>query len=359
MKIDLHKIKVRDLFDGYVNSDEEGVKGFGGKLDIRPKYQREFVYAGAQRDAVVDTVRKGFPLNVMYWVKNGENYEVLDGQQRTISICEYLANNYSIDYKMFGNLTDNEQEQILDYELMVYFCEGTDSEKLAWFEIVNVAGEVLTKQELLNATYTGPWLSDAKGWFSKTNCPAYGVGKDYVSGSPIRQQFLETAIDWISGGNIKDYMSKHQHDHTANELWTYFQSVITWTASTFPNYRKEMKGIAWGELYNQFGKSNLDPILLESEITRLMRDDDVTNKKGIYWYLLDGQEKHLNIRAFTDNMKREAYEHQNGICPVCKKHFEIDKMEADHIDPWHSGGKTNAKNCQMLCKQDNRRKSGK
>jgi hypothetical protein len=360
MKIELHQIPIRDLVNEYTNSDEEGVTGYGGKLNIRPKYQREFVYKDEQRNAVIDTVRKGYPLNVMYWVKNEDgSFEVLDGQQRSVSICEYVNGKFSIDYKFFYTLTDDEKEQILNYELMVYFCEGNDSEKLAWFEIVNIAGAVLTPQELRNAVYTGMWLSDAKRHFSKTNCPAYQIGNKYLTGTAIRQEYLQTAIDWISGGNIKKYMSEHQHDHTANELWTYFQSVITWINSTFPNYRKEMKGIDWGVLYSRFKDENLDPKALEKEITRLMQDDDVGNKKGIYAYVLDKDERNLNIRAFTDNMKREAYEKQQGICPNCKKHFEIGEMEGDHIDPWHSGGKTNAENCQMLCKQCNRRKSGK
>jgi hypothetical protein len=360
MKIDLHQIPIRDLVNGYSNSDEEGVVGYGGKLNIRPKYQREFVYKDEQRNAVIDTVCKGYPLNVMYWVKNGDgSFEVLDGQQRSISICEYLKNNFSIDYKLFANHTNDEKEQILNYELMVYFCEGNDSEKLAWFEIVNIAGAVLTPQELRNAVYTGTWLSDAKRYFSKTNCAAHQIGYKYLTGTVIRQEYLQTALDWISAGNIKDYMSKHQHDHTANELWSYFQNVITWVDSTFPNYRKEMKGIDWSVLYNRFKDENLDPKALEKEIARLMQDDDVGNKKGIYSYVLDREEKNLNIRAFTDNMKREAYERQQGICPNCKKHFKINEMEGDHIDPWHSGGKTNAENCQMLCKPCNRRKSGK
>jgi hypothetical protein len=359
MKIELHQIPVRELAEGYTNSDEEGVQGYDGKLDIRPKYQREFVYKEEQRNAVINTVCNGFPLNVMYWVKNSENnYEVLDGQQRTISICEYINNNFPVEYKMFNNLTKNEQEQILGYELMIYFCEGTDSEKLKWFEIINMAGAVLTKQELRNAVYTGPWLSDAKRYFSKTGCAAFAIANKYLTGNTIRQEYLETALDWISSGNIRKYMSEHQHDPDTLPLWTYFQSVITWVNGKFPRYRKEMKGIDWGDLYNNFQEKTLDAAELEKEIARLMQDDDVTNKKGVYAYVLDGEERHLNIRAFTDNMKRETYERQKGICPNCKKHFEPEEMEGDHIDPWHIGGKTNATNCQMLCKECNRRKSG-
>jgi len=360
MKIELHHIKVRDLANGYENSNEEGVIGYGGKLDIRPKYQREFVYKDEQRNAVIDTVQKDYPLNVMYWVKNdNDKFEVLDGQQRTISICEYIQNRFTIDNKLFNNLPKDKQEQILDYELMVYFCEGTDSEKLEWFQVVNIAGAVLTKQEILNAIYSGTWVTDAKRYFSKTSCPAYAIGNKLLNGTPIRQDYLETAIKWISNDNIRQYMSEHQHDHTANELWTYFQSIITWVNSYFPSYRKEMKGVDWGNLYNHYKDENLDPKKLEKEIARLMQDEDVENKKGIYLYVLNNDEKHLNIRTFSDNMKREAYEKQKGYCKNCKKHFEINEMEADHIDPWSKGGKTTADNCQMLCKQCNRRKSNK
>jgi hypothetical protein len=360
MKIDLHKIPVRELAVDYINSDEEGVKGYGGKLDIRPKYQREFVYKDKQRDAVIDTIRNNFPLNVMYWVKNSDtSFEVLDGQQRIISICEYIKNNFSINYKMFDNLTDDEQKQIQDYELMVYFCEGTDSEKLAWFEIVNIAGAVLTKQELRNAVYAGQWLSDAKRYFSKTNCAAYNIANPYLNGTAIRQEYLETALKWISKDKIESYMSEHQHASDALKLWSYFQSVITWVNGKFQDYRKEMKGVDWGFLYNDFKDEPLDPAKLKEKISRLMQDEDIGSKKGIYSYVLDGDEKHLNIRVFSDKMKREAYERQKGICNNCKKPFEYDEMEGDHIDPWHSGGKTTAENCQMLCKACNRRKSGK
>ena len=359
MKIDLHKIPIRELVKEYSNSDEEGVQAYGGKLDIRPKYQREFVYKDEQRNAVIDTIRKNFPLNVMYWVKNAEDsFEVLDGQQRSISICEYVKNNFSIDHISFENLTSDEQEQILNYELMVYFCEGTDSEKLKWFGIVNIAGAVLTKQELRNAVYTGPWLSSAKRYVCKPGCAASQIAGEYINGKAIRQEYLETALDWISNGNIEKYMSEHQHAPDALPLWTYFQSVITWVRGKFPNYRSEMKGLDWGNLYNTFKDKPLDPAELEKAISRLMRDDDVTSKKGIYAYILDGGERHLNIRAFTGNMKREAYEQQNGNCKNCGKHFEYERMEGDHINPWHSGGKTNAENCQMLCKECNRRKSG-
>ncbi|OHA60425.1 MAG: HNH endonuclease [Candidatus Vogelbacteria bacterium RIFOXYD2_FULL_44_9] len=363
MKIELNKIPIRKVIVGYKDSAEEGVVAYDGKLDIRPKYQREFVYTGKQRDAVLETVKNGFPLNVMYWVKTDQgNFEVMDGQQRTISIGQYVNGDFSLGDRFFHNLTKEEQNQILDYELMIYFCEGTDKERLDWFRIINIAGEKLTDQELRNAVYTGPWLSDAKLKFSKTNCAAYLLANDggsLVNGSPIRQEYLETALSWIGDGKIEDYMAKHQHDKNANELWQYFQDVIHWVRKTFPNYRKEMAGVNWGELYNEFKDKKLNSEKLEKEIKELMQDEDVTKKSGIYPYVLTQKERYLSIRAFTPNMKREAYERQDGICPVCKKEFAIGEMEADHINPWHDGGRTIAENCQMLCKEDNRTKSGK
>jgi len=364
MKIELHQISIREVIDGYKDSGaEEGVIAYQGKLDIRPKYQREFVYTGKQRDAVIETVKNGFPLNVMYWVKTDVgNFEVMDGQQRTISIGQYVNGDFSLNDRFFHNLTNEEQNQILDYELMIYFCEGTDKERLDWFRIINIAGEKLTDQELRNAVYTGPWLSDAKLKFSKSSCAAYLLANDggqLVGGSPIRQEYLETALSWINDGKIEDYMAKHQHDSSADELWNYFQNVIAWVRKTFINYRREMSSVWWGELYNKFKDANLGSDKLETEIKELMQDEDVTKKSGIYPYVITRQEKHLSIRAFTDNQKREAYERQNGICPVCNKHFEIGEMEADHITPWCEGGKTITGNCKMLCKEDNRRKSDK
>jgi hypothetical protein len=363
MKIELHQISVREVIAGYTDSAEEGVAAYGGKLDIRPKYQREFVYSGKQRDAVLQTIKQGFPLNVMYWmVRDDGGYEVLDGQQRTISIGQYVNGDFSLDNRFFHNLTIEEKSQILDYELMIYFCEGTDKERLDWFKTINIAGEKLTDQELRNAVYTGPWLSDAKLKFSKTNCAAYLLANDggsLLKGSPIRQDYLETALSWINNGEVADYMAKHQHHKNADELWDYFQKVIAWVRKTFTSYRKEMASVNWGELFNQFKEKKLSATKLEIEIARLMQDEDVSNKSGIYPYILTGVESHLSIRAFNDKMKREAYERQKGVCAKCRDRFEIEEMEADHIKPWHEGGQTLAKNCQMLCKQDNRTKSGK
>ena len=363
MKIELFEIPIRDVAKGYRDSQEQGVIGYDGKLNIRPAYQREFIYKDDKRNAVIDTVRKDFPLNVMYWVKTKQGtYEVLDGQQRTISICQYINKDFSIDYQYFHNLTAAEQEQILNYKLMIYICEGTDKEQLDQFRVINIAGEKLTDQELRNAVYTGEWLTDAKKYFSKNSCPAYQIGNKYLNGVANRQDYLQTALRWISardGKVIEEYMSEHQHAANANELWLYFKSVIDWVMVLFPKYRKEMKGIEWGILYNKYHQNSYDSKKFEDRILELIDDDDVGSIKGIYEYLFDGEEKHLSLRQFDDKTKRKVYEKQKGICAVCGKHFDLDEMEADHIDPWHDGGKTVIENCQMLCKPCNRRKSGK
>lgn len=357
MKIELKEITIRELTTGYQDNQEHGVIGYGEKLDIRPPYQREFVYGDKERKAVIDTLQKNYPLNVMYWaVREDGNFEVIDGQQRTISICQFVNSDFSVNGLAFHNLTNDKQEQILEYKLMVYFCSGTDSEKLEWFKTINIAGKELTDQELRNAVYSGSWVSDAKRYFSKNSRPK--LGDDYLSGAANRQEYLETAINWISTRYIEEYMSKNQHEPNANELWLYFQSVINWVKATFPKYRREMKGIQWGFLFNEFKDQKLNFAKLEEEIAELMKDDDVDNKKGIYTYVLTRKERHLNIRAFSDNQKREAFERQNGICVKCGLQFGFSEMEADHITPWHEGGKTIAANCQMLCKDDNRRKSG-
>jgi hypothetical protein len=362
MKINLKKFTIGQVAEGYTNSDEEGVVGFGGKLNIRPKYQREFVYDNNKRNAVMDTVWKGFPLNVMYWVHNADDtYELLDGQQRTISFCSYIVGEYFMNFdnnlRGFDNLTAEQKKKILNYELQIYVCEGTPSDQLDWFRIINIAGEKLTDQELLNAVYCGSWVTQAKRRFSKTGCVAYKLGSDYMNGSTIRQDYLETALKWLSNGNIEEYMAAHQHDEDADELWQYFQNVIHWVQTLFPKYYKEMKGIDWGLLYNEHKDESFKASELEKQVNTLMQDVDVSNKKGIYTYLMTGDEKYLNIRAFDARMKREAYERQQGICAKCGKHFEIGEMEADHITPWCEGGKTLAENCQMLCRECNRRKS--
>lgn len=368
MKIAEKKISVREVFDGYADSAELGVVGYGGKLNIRPAFQREFVYNAKQRAAVVETVRHGFPLNVMYWVANAEGgFEMLDGQQRTLSICQYVNGDYSIEHRGFANLTAEEREQILDYPLTVYLCEGTERERLDWFEVVNTAGEQLNAQERRNAQYTGKWLYEAKRYFSRTGCAASALADKYMSGSPIRQDLLETALSWISdrdGTDLLDYMAKHQHDADAGDLTRYFEEVVAWTKATFPVVRaKLMKGLPWGVYYNRHGGKALDAAALEARIAQLLRDDedvnDITNQRGIYEYLLDGDERHLSIRAFSPKMAQTAYARQKGVCPICGKQFKLEDMQADHIKPWSKGGRTVAENCQMLCRSCNLKKGAK
>lgn len=369
MQIEQRTITVRDVTDDYLNNDEEGVRGYHDRLDIRPPYQREFVYKDKQRDEVIRTVLKGLPLNVMYWCKTGKNeddeetYEVLDGQQRTISLCEYVDGSYSVDDKYFDNLPQDLKDKILNYELFVYVCDGTDSEKLDWFRIINIAGEQLTEQELRNAVYSGPWVSDAKRYFSKTQGPAYQIAGDYLKGDAIRQDYLETAINWAAkaeGISIEQYMAQHQHDENAITLWNYFRSVIDWIPATFSKYYKEMKGLPWGIYYNENkDRTDLNRKKLSGITARLMGDEDVTNKQGIFPFLLTGDVKNLSIRQFDRTTKLSAYEKQAHKCIMCGKEFAFEKMDGDHIVPWSKGGKTVPENCQMLCKECNLKKSAK
>ena len=366
MKIQPKIIKISDLVKDYINNDEEGVIGYGGKLNIRPRYQREFVYGEKERNLVIDTVFKGFPLSVFYWAVNDqEGYEIIDGQQRTISICEFIAGNFSIKHPAnnndlyFHSLQSDEQKKILDYEISVYLCEGKPSEKLAWFEVINIAGKVLTDQELRNAVYSGPWVSDARKYFSKTGCYAYNVAGDYLSGVAIRQDYLETIIKWISENDINNYMSEHQFDEDASELKEYFDRVFDWVVRVYPNFRKEMKGVDWGLLYNEYKDQDFDSIKLEKNIQELYKNEEVTKQKGIFSYLITGDERSLSLKQFTAQVKARVYEKQSGICikpDGCGEEFEISQMDADHKVPWNKNGKTIEENCQLLCASCNRSK---
>lgn len=379
MQITETKIKVSELCKGYTDDGDGGVYGYNDgshKLTIRPSFQREFVYKDKQRDAVIDTVRKGYPLNVMYWSKVSDTeFEVLDGQQRTISLGQYLNGDFAIKIngndKFFHNLTDTEKQQIQDYELTVYICEGTDEEKLEWFKIINIAGETLTNQELLNATYTGTWLADAKNYFSKRNCAAGQMADGYIKGNPIRQEYLEKVLSWIADRDKLEsgqmYMAIHQHDADANDLWLYFQSVINWAKMMFPNKRKGVTDSQeWGLLYNKYHNNQYNTNTLEAEIQTLLMDDDVTKNSGIIPYVLSAKtkhdEKHLSIRAFTEAQKRRAYEKQGHKCLLCLKNgidteYAYEDMQGDHIVPWSQGGKTVDDNLQMLCRTCNNDKS--
>ncbi len=382
MKIDLHRMKVRDLVEGYEDNEELGVRAYDTKLDVRPPYQREFVYKDRQRDAVIETLRKDFPLNVMYWaVRDDGTFEVIDGQQRTISICQYVEGEFSVQIDghqlAFHNLQSDQQEQILDYELMVYLCEGTDSEKLDWFKTINIAGEKLTDQELRNAVYHGSWVSAAKRYFSRTSCPAYQIASDYMTGSPIRQDYLETATEWINEGKVDEYMRDHQHDTSAKELWLYFKGVIDWVETTFPKKRTQMRSVKWGPLYNKYKNSSLDPIRLEERVAEHMADVDVKSKRGIYEFLLGGEAdtKLLEVRVFDEKTRLAAYGQQTAAaeaagtsnCPTCAggsnnnatRIYEVSEMDADHVTAWSKGGASDLANCEVLCVPHNRSKGNR
>ncbi|NLC93464.1 MAG: DUF262 domain-containing protein [Treponema sp.] len=358
MEVKLKGLTIRDLVKDYKDHAEEGISGYDGRLDIRPPYQREFVYNDKQREAVIDTVTKGFPLNVMYWaVRDNGDFEIIDGQQRTISICQFINSDFSYKDRYFHNLSDDEQEKILNYELTIYECSGTDSEKLEWFKTINIAGEELTDQELRNAVYHGSWVTDAKRYFSKNSCPAYQIGGRYLNGSAIRQDYLETVIKWISGNQIEDYMGKNQHKENAQDLWVYFTNIIEWVESVFSKYRKEMKGLSWGEFYNKYKSIGFNSEEIEERVSNLYEDLEIKNNKGIYQYILTGDSKYLNLRTFEDHVKKSIYEKQKNKCAHCKKEFPFNQMHADHIKPWSLGGKTEPNNCQILCQSCNAKKS--
>ena len=366
-------VTVREITQGYVNNDEQGVRGYNGLLDIRPPYQREFIYNDKEQQAVINTVLRGYPLNVMYWVKRNEDaecpYEVMDGQQRTLALCEYVAGKFSIEFKNFFNQPEDIQKRILDYELTVYVCEGEHSEKLEWFKTINIAGKPLNEQEILNAIYAGPFVSDAKRHFSKTNCGASKLGKDLVNGVPIRQDFLKVALEWMADHEKREgkaqsrvsYMSEHQHDPNANNLWTYFQNVLNWAITNFDmkKFKRIMKGLDWALYYDKFHDKTLDTVEMAKQISVLMRDSEIQRQSGIIPYVLTGDERHLDLRAFPEDIKLAVWEKQKHICPLCNKEFDFEFMEGDHIKPWREGGRTVIENCQMLCRDCNRHKGAK
>ena len=373
MTIKQTEVTVREITQGYTNNDEQGVRGFGGHLDIRPPYQREFIYNEKEQEAVITTVLNGYPLNVMYWVKRSDDaecpYEVMDGQQRTLSLCEYVAGKFSHDFKNFFNQPMDVQNKILDYKLTVYVCEGEASEKLEWFKTINIAGKALNEQEINNAIYAGPFVSDAKRHFSKSNCGAYRLGKDLVNGTPIRQDFFKKALEWMAEHETRNghrqtavgYMAQHQHDPNANNLWSYFQNVLNWAMTNFSlkKFKKIMKGLNWAELYDKYRTETLNTEELERRISALIRDGEIQKQTGIIPYVLTGDERHLDLRSFPEDIKLAVWERQSHICPICGKEFDFEFMEGDHITPWREGGRTVTENCQMLCRECNRRKGAR
>ncbi len=382
MTITTPVITIRELVKNYKDSGDNGVVAYHGTLNVRPAYQRAFVYEPNDRDRVMMSVYNGLPLNSMYWAINPDGtYEVIDGQQRIISICQFITNDdghgnpIAINFngknnQSFEGLSPEKKEEILDYRLQVYLCNGTDDEKLEWFHTINIAGKQMTEQELLNANYTGSWLSDAKQYFSKkTNNKALSisfcnnddrcmlVNKDAVAAN--RQELLELALRWRIAKSeqypeIKDYMAQHRFDENADELWNYYKSVIEWVKKTFPEYRREMKSIDWGTLYNKYSNNKYDPAELEAELKRLFDlynvDPDGLKKSGFYEYVLSGDRTLIWHRIFSDKQQRQAYANQGKKCGGrCGREMPFSELEAHHKVAFVDGGETTIDNCLMLC----------
>lgn len=373
------QLPVKDLVSGFIDNGERGVFTMdqgssvlsGKNLCIRPSFQRSFVYDLKHQQAVIASILAGAPLSLFYWVKVDNDpdydYEILDGQQRTMSICRYINNDFSYDDKFFKNQPSDIQQKILDYQIIVNICQGEPSEILTWFRTINISSVPLSLQELRNASYTGPWLSEAKLIFSQVNGPADGYSDDYVSAKVNRQELLETALKWIiirdDMGSVEEYMGQHQQDNDADDLWSYFREVLDWAKRLFPVkvMPKKLLKQDWGKFYHEYRVQSYNSKKLDDQISDLLLDDDVTNKKGIIPYVLSQQtivdEKYLSLRSFTKSQKLKKYQEQQGVCPICHQHFEFDEMEGDHIVPWSQGGHTEYDNLQMLCKADNRKKS--
>lgn len=383
MKISTPVITIGDLVDAYRDMGEGGVVALGGKLNVRPAYQRAFVYEPAERDRVMKSVYNGLPLNSMYWAINPDNtFEVVDGQQRIISICQFITNNdgngnpiaINFNGKMnqtFVGLSPEKQREILDYKLQVYVCDGTEDEKLEWFHTINIAGKQMTEQELLNANYTGPWLSSAKQFFSKKannpaiNCAFYDNNErsSLLSQNGVdanRQELLELALRWVADSDanqypdIKTYMAKHRYDQTAELLIAYYCNVIDWVKRTFVKYRREMRGIDWGIMYNKYGKNDYAPDALEQTLSQLFElydnDPDGLKKNAFYEYALSGDRRMIWHRIFSDHQQKQVYKNQNGRCAVCGRDFYFAQMEAHHRVAFADGGETTIENCLMLCR---------
>lgn len=371
----LTTVSLRDLSANYIDNQELGVTALNGNLCVRPAYQREFVYNDTRKIKVIDSILNGVPLGLMHWHDKGDGtFDVIDGQQRTISICQFINGDYSIKLeghdKRFDNLPTDLRERILDYNVMVNKFSGTESEVLKLFKDINVPGIALTEQELRNSVYTGTWLSSAKVMFSKIGCAAQKQAGDYIDGSANRQELLECALYWITGCNKKDksweieakitsYMSEHQHDKDANELWDHFMKVIEWVEKvTEGATQKELinLGFKWGELYRNYA----DTFVIDNEaITEKRKELWATEwvmRKGIFPYIISGDLDEINPRKFDKKMKAKKYKEQKGICPMCGKKYKEHEMEADHVKPHKDGGITEYSNLQVLCKDCNNRK---
>lgn len=377
---------IKDICDGFVYNELEGKGLFGlsGKLTIQPEYQRNYIYADGKRDvAVIHSILKGYPLGLIYFNKvSDDNLEVLDGQQRITSFGRYVTNKFAVKdenqiEQYFSGLAADKQKKILDTKILIYECEGTESEIKEWFKTINIAGVPLNDQELLNAVFSGPFVTKCKEEFSNSQNANIQKWSAYVSGSAIRQQYLECALNWVSKGNIGDYMSKHRFDNNINEVKTYFNTVIEWISSVFIDVEDDMCGLEWGRLYESFHKTAYNPKNISEKVKELYADPYVKNRKGVFEFILGGltDTKILDIRVFDEATKKSVYAKQTQLaesknesnCPLCvlghdsnkTKIWKITEMDADHVAAWSKGGATDIKNCQMLCKTHNRAKGNR
>ena len=386
MQTTLKQYSVREICEGFVYNEFEGKGLFGlsGKLTIQPEYQRNYIYADGKRDvAVIESMLKGYPLGLIYFNKvSDEKLEVLDGQQRITSFGRYVTGKFAIKdangmEQYFSGLAENLQQKILDTQILVYECEGEESEIKEWFKTINIAGVPLNEQELLNAVYSGPFVTKAKEEFSNTQNANVQKWSAYVSGNVNRQDFLHTALEWVSKGRIGEYMSSHRQDNNINELKTYFNAVIDWISGVFNDVESEMRGLEWGRLYETYHKNSYNPTAISARVHELYADPYVKSRKGIFEYLLGGEidKRLLDVRVFDEAIKKAVYARQTqeanaenkSNCPLCAlgsdnnklRIWKLAEMDADHVTAWSNGGATDINNCQMLCKTHNRAKGNK
>jgi len=381
-------ITVKDICEGFVYNELEGKGLFGlsGKLTIQPEYQRNYIYAsdGGKREmAVIESILKGYPIGLIYFNMVSENnLEVLDGQQRITSVGRFVTDKFAIKdendmEQYFGGMAKDKKDKILETKLLIYECEGTESQIKEWFKTINIAGVPLVPQELLNAIYSGPFVTLGKEEFSNSQNANIQKWSAYIKGSANRQAFFERALDWTSKGNIDDYMSIHRNDKNINELKKYFNSVIDWVSIVFTDVESEMQGLEWGRLYETYHKKSCNPKKVSEEVQKLYGDPYVKNRKGIFEFILGGSTdtKLLDVRIFDDATKKSVYATQTksakvkdkSNCPLCvlghdankSKTWKLEEMDADHVAAWSKGGATSAKNCQMLCKTHNRAKGNR
>lgn len=386
MRTVLKKYKVSEICEGFVYNELEGKGLFGlsGKLTIQPEYQRNYIYADGKRDvAVIESLLKGYPLGLIYFNKvSDNNLEVLDGQQRITSVGRFVSGKFAIKdqngmEQYFDGIASDKQAKIVNAELLVYECEGEESEIKEWFKTINIAGIPLNNQELLNAVYSGPFVTLGKEEFSNSQNSNIQKWSAYVSGSANRQEFLERALDWVSRGNIGDYLSRHRNDEDITELRTYFSTVIDWVSGVFIDIENEMRGLEWGRLYELYHKQSYDPEAVSKQVQALYGDPYVKNRRGIFEYILGGavDTKLIEVRVFDEATKKSVYSVQTSIsnakgvsnCPLCSighdanksKTWKLEEMDADHVAAWSKGGATSIENCQMLCKTHNRAKGNR